>query len=156
MSVLKVTLTLLVLALPAFPAAAATDPCSLLTTTEIESALGVKVAQAIPSVTEMESGCLYKLGKDQVVLSYATDPAKEPKIRSMQEDPFMSGAAGANRKDYGNIGCKVADASVIFTTNCDNYQPHWLHIAVQFHAPKQAASMDIVKSLLEKAVSRLK
>lgn len=156
MSAIKIGATLLILALLAGSAAAATGPCSLLTSVEIESALRVKVTDTIPSITEFESSCLYKLGKDQLVLSYAPDPAKEPKVKSMQEDPFMSGPVGANRKDYGNIGCKITDASVVFSTNCDRYQPHWLHMAVQFHAPKHAASMDAVKSLLEKAAARFK
>jgi len=142
----------LLAAAPAFAA----DACSLLTPAEIESALGAKVTQTLPSVVAPETGCVYKLDKDQVVLSYFTDRANGPKVKSMKEDPFMRGASGPNVKDYGNVGCKVIDAGILSSTNCNHYQPRWLHIAVQFHTPKRAASMDSVKTLLEKAASRFK
>ena len=156
MSIAKVILSCTVLLLLSAAPAFAADACSLLTPAEIESALGAKVTQTIPSVVPPETGCVYKLDKDQVVLSYFTDPAHAANVKSMKEDPFMRGGSGPNVKDYGNTGCKVIDAAILFSTNCNHYQPRWLHIAVQFHPPKHAASMDTVKTLLDKAASRLK
>lgn len=135
--------------------ALAGDACSLLTAAEIEAAVGARVTQTLPSPGDPETGCVFKLGKDQVVLSYFTNRANEPKIKSAAEDPFMRGASGPNVKDYGNIGCKIVDARILFSTNCNHYQPHWLHIAVQSHSGKPVP-MDVAKALLEKAAARFK
>jgi hypothetical protein len=157
MSFMKIGFTFFVLTLLGAARASAADACSLLTVGEIESALGAKVTQTIPSaMAPPETGCIYKMDKNQVVLSYFANPANGPKAKNMKEDPFMAGASGPMVKNYGNIGCKIIDASILFSTNCNHYQPRWLHIAVQFHPPRQAASMDTVKALLEKAAGRLK
>ncbi len=157
MSFTKMAVAFAVLGLLAAPRAFAGDACSLLTPAEIEAALGAKVTQTIPSVVAPETGCVFMLGgRDQVVLSYFSNPANAPKVKSMKDDPFMRGVSGPKVKDYGNIACKVTDAGILFSTNCNHYQPHWLHMAVQFRPPKQAASMDAVKGLLEKAAARFK
>jgi hypothetical protein len=137
------------------PGAFAGDACSLLTTAEVESAVGSKVTSTTPSVTDSETGCLFQLGRDRAFLSYFTDAARGPKFRSMKEDPFMRGAAPPNGKDYGNVGCKVVDAQILISTNCDRYQPRLLRLAVQSHSGKPVP-MDVVKGLLDKAGSRLK
>ena len=136
--------------------AANTDACSLLTPAEIESALGAKLTQTIPAAVDPEWGCVYKLDRDQVLISYFADPAKGPKARSMREDPLMGAAAGPNVKDYGNIGCKLVDAQILFSTHCYLCQPRWPALAVQVHPPRKTISMDTVKGLLEKAGSRFK
>lgn len=138
------------------PPAMAGDACAFLTTAEVEAAIGTKVTATLPSVTDVETGCVFTLGKDKVLLSYFTDPAKEPQVKNMNEDPFMRGATGPNSHDYGTVGCKVVDAGLLSSTNCNHYQPHWLHIAVQTRPPKAAASMDTAKDLLEKAAARFK
>lgn len=137
---------------PAFAA----DACSLLTSAEVESALKEKVTNTIPTSGGPEAGCIFKLGKDQVVLSYFTDPSAAPKAKNIKEDPFVRGATGPNIKDYGNFGCHVIDAQILFSTNCNRYQPRWLHIAVQVHDSKTPVPMDVVKGLLEKAANRFK
>ena len=68
----------------------------------------------------------------------------------------MKGLSGPNVKDYGNIACKVTDAQILFSTNCNHYQPRWLHIAAQTHDPKNPIPMDDVKALLEKAATRFR
>jgi hypothetical protein len=67
----------------------------------------------------------------------------------------MRGGKPPNVKDYGNVGCKVINAGILFSTNCNHYQPRWLHIAVQTH-DKAPVPMDVVKDLLEKAAARFK
>lgn len=134
----------------------AADACSLLTSAEVEAALKTKVTQTVPSSVGEETGCIFQLGKDQVVLSYFTDPAKGPNVKSIKEDPFIRGVLGSNVRDYGNFGCKWVDAQILFSTNCNRYQPRWLHLAVQVHDAKGPVPMDVVKGLLEKAASRFK
>jgi hypothetical protein len=143
------------IALFAVPGAFAGDACSLLTTGELEAALGAKVTSTTPGVVGPETGCAYQLGRDRAYLSYFTDTASGPKLKSMKEDPFMRGAAPPNGKDFGNIGCKVVDAQILISTNCDRYQPRLLRLAVQSHSGKPVP-MDVVKDLLDKAGSRLK
>lgn len=135
--------------------ATAADACSLLTSAEVESTMKGKITQTLPSSVASETGCVFKLGQDQVILSYFTDPATSPKVASMKDDPFMRGPAGPNLKDYGNIGCKVGTIANISTTNCNRYQPRWLHLSVQTRG-KDAISMDAAKALLEKAGTRFK
>jgi len=139
-------------AVPAF----AGDACSLLTSAEVEAALKEKVTNVIPSSVGPETGCVFKLAKGEVVLSYFTDPSVSPKVKSVKEDPFIRGIAGSNTKDYGNIGCKWSNAQILFVTNCNRYQPRWLHISVQVHDAKVPVPTDVVKGLLEKAGSRFK
>ena len=79
-----------------------------------------------------------------------------PKVKTIKEDPFIGSATGPNVKDYGNFGCHMIDAKILFSTNCNRYQPRWLHIAVQVHASKTPVPMDVVKGLLEKAASRFR
>ena len=79
-----------------------------------------------------------------------------PKAKSIKDDPFRKGLSGPNVKDYGNIACKVTDAPIPFSTNCNHYQPRWLHIAAQTHDPKNPIPMDDVKALLEKAATRFR
>jgi hypothetical protein len=134
----------------------AADACSLLTAGEVEAALKEKVTRTIPSSAGTETGCIFQLGKDQVVLSYFTDPSAGPKVKSVKEDPFIRGTTGPNVKDYGNFGCHWVDAQILFSTNCNRYQPRWLHIAVQVHDAKGPVPMDVVKGLLEKAANRFK
>jgi hypothetical protein len=50
----------------------------------------------------------------------------------------------------------VTDAPILFSTNCNHYQPRWLHIAAQTHDPKNPIPMDDVKALLEKAATRFR
>ena len=147
------SITLLLFSMPVTLAAGA---CSLLTAADIENAMKAKVVKRTPSSTRTETGCTYDVGQQKVILSYFTDLNGGPKAKSMKDDPFMHGISpGPNVKDYGNTGCKITDAGILFSTNCNHYQPRWLHIAVQTHAGIPI-SIDTVKSLLDKAASRFR
>ena len=153
MLIRKTGLYFIALVLTGSVRAFAGDACSLLTSAEVEAALKAKVTNVIPVSVAPEYGCLFQLGQDQVVLSYFTDSSKRPK--SSKEDPFLRGAAGPNVKDYGNFGCHIVNGQVLFSTNCNRYQPSAMHMEVKVHA-KSPVPMDVVKGLLEKAASRLK
>lgn len=153
---MKIGLCLSVLILTGTVQALAADACSLLTSAEVEAALRAKVTKAIPSSTGEETGCIFQLGTDQVIVSYFTDPAKGPNVKSIKEDPFMQGVPRSNIKDYGNFGCKWADVQILFVTNCNRYQPRWLHMSVQIHETNSRVATDVVKGLLERAASRFK
>jgi len=152
----KLDFCFLVFMLTGIGRAFAADACSLLTASEVGAALREKVTKTIPSSAGPETGCIFQLGKDQVVLSYFTDPSAGPNVKGIKEDPFIRGTTGPNVKDYGNFGCHWVDAQILFSTNCNRYQPRWLHIAVQVHDAKGPVPMDVVKGLLEKAASRFK
>jgi len=151
------TLMLIVgtVAVPIARPVAAADACSLLTTAEVESTMKAKVTQTIPSSAAPETGCVFKLGQDQVTLSYFTDPTNSPKVTSMKDDPFMRGLSGPGVKDYGHIGCKVTTVANINSTNCNRYQPRWLHLSVQTRG-KDPIALDAARDLLEKAGARFK
>jgi hypothetical protein len=126
----------------------------LLKAADIERALKTKVTRTTPSSTRTETGCSYDVGDVKVLLSYYTDPNGGPKAKTMKEDPFMRGLSpGPNLRDYGNTGCKITDAGLLFSTSCNHYQPRWLHIAIQTHA-STPIPIDTVKPLLDKAASR--
>src|SRR6476469_7200489 len=148
---LPLSLALLLYSMPATLAAGA---CSLLSAADVEHAMKAKVVKRTPSSTRTETGCTYDVGEQKIILSYFTDPNGGPKAKSMKDDPFMHGISpGPNVRDYGNTGCKITDAGILFSTNCNRYQPRWLHIAVQTHAGSPI-SIDTVKLLLDKAAAR--
>src|SRR5262249_31590057 len=136
-------------------AAAAADSVALLTVAEVEAAMKGKVTQTIPGSVGSESGCVFKLGRDQVTLSFFTNPKDAPNAKGIKDDPFMRGLSEPAVRDYGNVGCKTTNFAGLFSTNCNRYQPRWLHISLQTRG-KDAIPMDAGRDLLEKAAARLK
>ena len=112
-----------------------------------------KITRTTPYLFRGETGCTYEVGHEKVILSYFTDPNGGPKADSMKNDPFMrSVSPGPNVKDYGNTGCKITDAGILFVNTCNRYRPRWLHIAIQTHA-STPVPIDTAKSLLDKAAA---
>ncbi len=147
MSFARITFTLFIFLAPlATSLAAASDPCSFLTPAEIESALQAKITKTLPDSNDLQKSCMFELGKYKLMLIYYTNQADESKFKSI--------GIGNDAKDYGNIGCKVVDAGILMSTNCNRYKPRLLRISVQIRDSKQPVPMELAKSLLEKAGGR--
>src|SRR5262249_139246 len=131
------------------------DACSLLTASEVEAAMKGKISQTIPGTVGIETGCVFVLGQDKVSLSYFTNPKDNPNVKGIQEDPFMKNLSGPNVKDYGNVSCKITTLAGLSSTNCNRYQPRWMHISARTRG-KDPIPMDAVKDLLERAAARFK
>lgn len=178
----KMILVLVLLAALIVPASflAQSGPkaCSMLTASEVEEVMGAKVASSTEGDIPYTKGpnrdhdgtlmtCNWKLDDRSVSLVYSTRSVtaegkkqSENRIKASQE-ALMSEGYKVNKKDFGSIKCStmeppaqqvVKNSSTVCRTEKG---PMFVSVTASASGPTELVSMDKVKTLAEKAASRL-